>query len=58
MGLVDSRNDVIRLELSRDEAWELLSRCMRSEEPDDDSSRNALEKLARALRAAGDCTAA
>jgi hypothetical protein len=55
---VDSGNEMIRLDLSRDEAWELLSRCMRSEEPDDDSFRMALEKLARALRSAGDCPAA
>ncbi|MCB8932305.1 MAG: hypothetical protein M9921_08575 [Fimbriimonadaceae bacterium] len=55
---MDSRNEMIRLDLSRDEAWELLSRCMRSEEPDDDSFRMALEKLARALRSAGDCPAA
>ncbi len=42
--------DMVQLLLTRDEAWELLSRCLHSEDPDDDAFRNALQKLAQALR--------
>lgn len=41
---------IVPLSLTREEAWELLSRCLRSEDPDDEAFRNALHKLARALR--------
>lgn len=42
--------DLVHLLLTRDEAWELLSRCLHSEDPDDEAFRNALSKLAQALR--------
>ena len=44
--------DLVQLLLTRDEAWELLSRCLHSEDPDDDAFRNALSKLAQAIREA------
>ncbi|HMS55066.1 MAG TPA: hypothetical protein PKA27_06660 [Fimbriimonadaceae bacterium] len=39
--------------LSTEEAWELLSRCLNSLEPDTALSKDALKKLADALKEEG-----
>ena len=41
---------LINLELTSTEAWELLSRCLNSSEADNPASREAMRKLADALR--------
>ena len=38
------------LDLTEEEAWELLSRCLNSTEPDNEISREILRKLAKALQ--------
>jgi hypothetical protein len=46
------REEELFLVLSQDEAWELLSRCLNSAEPDNEVSRRTLQKLARLLQCA------
>lgn len=41
----------VRIILTQEEAWELLSRCMNSFEQDNPTSDAALRKLARATQA-------
>ncbi len=41
------------MRLSTEEAWELLSRCLNSLEPDTALSKDALKKLADALKEEG-----
>jgi len=38
------------LVLTQEEAWELLSRCLNSSDPDNDTSKLLLKKLARILQ--------
>lgn len=41
----------IRVQLTLEEAWEILSRCMNSVEPDNEASDAALRKIAQATQA-------
>lgn len=41
--------DIVSVTLSRDEAWEMLVRCLASKEEDSAVVSSALRKLARAL---------
>ena len=45
-----STEGTITIQFTEDEAWELLSRCLNSTEPDSEVSREALGKLAAALK--------
>lgn len=42
--------ETINLELTRSEAWDIFSRVLNSTEPDSTESREAMRKLAGALR--------
>jgi hypothetical protein len=42
-------NDVIMILFSRDEAWEILARCLASSDPDTPAIRSAMQKLARVV---------
>ncbi|MBS1721873.1 MAG: hypothetical protein JSS66_02580 [Armatimonadetes bacterium] len=44
------RQRVLKLEISEEEAYELLLRCVSSEEDDNAAFRSALRKLAEGLR--------
>lgn len=46
------REEELFLVLTQEEAWELMSRCLNSVDPDNDVSRNVLRKLARILQCA------
>ena len=46
------REEELLLVLSQEEAWELLSRCLNSSDPDNDTSKLVLKKLARVLQCA------
>jgi len=46
---MDRSNEVVYVLLSREEAYELLMRCLQSEEEDTPVFRNALRRLARAI---------
>lgn len=46
------RDEELFLVLTQEEAWELMSRCLNSSEPDNDLSRVVLRKLARVLQCA------
>lgn len=43
--------EVLNLGLTKDEALELFSRCLRSHEDDNEHFRSVLRKLARAIEA-------
>ena len=46
------REEELFLVLTQEEAWELMSRCLNSVDPDNEVSRNVLRKLARILQCA------
>jgi hypothetical protein len=46
------RDDELFLVVSHEEAWELMSRCLNSSDPDNDVSKGVLRKLARILQCA------
>jgi hypothetical protein len=46
---MDRSNEVVYVLLSREEAYEILMRCLQSEEEDTPVFRNALRRLARAI---------
>ena len=46
------RDEELFLVLTQEEAWELMSRCLNSAEPDNETSRAVLRKLARILQCA------
>lgn len=48
--------ETIHVELSRAEAWDIFSRVLNSNEPDSSESREAMRKLANALREAPETT--
>ena len=52
------REDELFLVVSQEEAWELMSRCLNSAEPDNEVSKGVLRKLARILQCAQLDTAA
>jgi len=44
------REECVTITLTRTEAWDLLSRCLNSAEADTTESKEAMRKLADALR--------
>ena len=46
------RDEDLFLVLTQEEAWELMSRCLNSVDPDNEVSKNVLRKLARILQCA------
>lgn len=46
------RDEELFLVLTQEEAWELMSRCLNSVDPDNEVSKNVLRKLARILQCA------
>ncbi len=42
-------HDVVWVALTREEAWEVLVRCLSSDEEDNHATSSALKKLARAI---------
>jgi hypothetical protein len=46
------RDEELFLVVSQEEAWELMSRCLNSPDPDNDVSKGVLRKLARILQCA------
>jgi hypothetical protein len=46
------RDEELFLVLTQEEAWELMSRCLNSVDPDNDVSKVVLRKLARILQCA------
>lgn len=46
------REEELLLSLTQEEAWELLSRCLNSSDPDNEVSKRLLKKLARILQLA------
>lgn len=48
--VVMGRDDELFLVVSQEEAWELMSRCLNSADPDNDVSKGVLRKLARILQ--------
>ena len=46
------REEELLLALTQEEAWELLSRCLNSTDPDNDISKAVLKKLAKVLQSA------
>lgn len=46
------RDEELFLVLTQEEAWELMSRCLNSSEPDNETSKAVLRKLARILQCA------
>ena len=46
------REEELFLVLTQEEAWELLSRCLNSTDPDNETSKVVLKKLARILQCA------
>lgn len=45
---------LVNVELTRDEAYEILSRCLQSIERDNPTFHTAIRKLARAIESEGD----
>lgn len=46
------REEELFLVLTQEEAWELMSRCLNSVDPDNEVSKTVLRKLARILQCA------
>lgn len=46
-----SEREIISLELTQDEAFELFARCLKSADEDNEASRSALRKLGLVLDA-------
>lgn len=46
------RDEELFLVVSQEEAWEIMSRCLNSPDPDNDVSKGVLRKLARILQCA------
>lgn len=46
------RDEELFLVVTQEEAWELMSRCLNSADPDNEISRAVLRKLARILQVA------
>jgi hypothetical protein len=46
------RDEELFLVVTQEEAWELMSRCLNSADPDNDVSKGVLRKLARILQCA------
>lgn len=51
LGAMWSEREIISLELTQDEAFELFARCLKSADEDNEASRSALRKLGLVLDA-------